>query len=556
MDGSYNDGDKCMTAGKEIYRQLCERRESMREFSLRDAFEQDEKRFDDYHLTLGPLLFDFSRHLLDQPTLGLLSSLATASGLPQALKELREGDLLNFTENRAALHLALRDQSGLVVDVSRRNESQQALETMLAFTERLRAGEVRGVRGETISAVVNLGVGGSDLGGVMAVEALQHVLDNRLSVHFISSVDGVALHRLLATLNPAQTLFVFSSKSFTTVDTQENAAQVQEWYRRAGYSDADLMRHFAGVSSVPSRMTAYGIPEDQQFFMGDYIGGRFSLSSCIGFPIACAIGREHFLQFLQGMHTVDRHFCDESPERNIPVLMALLEWWYASCWDSQALAVLPYHQSLHRFPSYLTQLQMESLGKSVNRSGEPVPVPTGHVVFGEVGINAQHSFLQLLHQGNRFIPADFIAFARMPETTARQQDVTLANCLAQSRVLAFGYTAQEVVADMRARGETENEIARLLPHRVHQGNRPSSTLMFESLTPYTLGMLVALYEHKTFVLATLWGINAFDQMGVELGKRIAGELVPSVRGSERRHYDASTDGILDFIHHSREAGGQ
>lgn len=532
---------------------LIECRTSMKDFSLQRAFAADTSRFQRMHMTLGPLLFDYSRHLLTDEVLALFKQVAEAAQLQNAVDALCRGDTVNFTEDRPALHLALRDRSGLVSDSEKLAEVRQARQKMLSFVALLREGKVCGAKGQVIDTVVNLGVGGSDLGGVMGVEALRHYVSGPLQVHFVSSVDGVVLHRLLKTLDAQRTVFVVSSKSFGTVDTFENASVVMTWLKQGGYSAQEMAAHFVGISACPNKMDEFGISKDRQFLLGDYIGGRFSIASCIGFPLACAIGVEAFEEFLDGMHCVDKQVCADAAT-SIPGLMALLEWWYGCYWQSEALAILPYHQDLHRFPAYLTQLQMESLGKRINSRGEMVAVPTGQVVFGEVGTNAQHSFMQLLHQGTRMIPADFILFAQMPETSLRQCNITLANGLAQSRALAFGYGFEEAQADLLARGMDRPHLQAILPHCVHPGNRPSSSLLFTTLTPYVLGMLVALYEHKTYLLARLYGINAFDQMGVELGKRLAQDLMVCLSDQQSLcGADSATEGLVNTIHKMREA---
>lgn len=534
-----------------LRQELTRCRELMETFSLKQAFNGDSGRYKRMHRVLGPLLFDFSRHMVTDELLELLGRVAEELRLQQSVDSLCRGDFVNFTEKKPALHLALRDRSGLVKCPTKRAEVIQSRQKMLAYVESLRSGVVHGARGQIIDTVVNLGVGGSDLGGFMCVEALRSYADSYLKVHFVSSMDGVVLHRLLEGFEPDRTMFVISSKSFSTVDTFENVRAVKEWYKCGGYANEEIAAHFSGISACPNKMEEFGIPKEQQFLLGDYIGGRFSISSCIGFPLACAIGVQGFDEFLDGMHAVDRHVCVDATS-SIPAMMALLEWWYSGYWQSAALAVLPYHQDLHRFPAYLTQLQMESLGKRIATDGEAVDVQTGGVVFGEVGSNAQHSFMQLLHQGTRIIPADFILFAKMPETSFRQCDVTLANGLAQGRALAFGYDSEEARRDLLERGMEEQDLAAVLPHYLHPGNRPSSTLLFDALNPYTLGMLVAMYEHKTHLMSCLWDINAFDQMGVELGKRMAQDLLPFVSDRHRPFMaDSSTQGLLAVIHDVR-----
>ncbi|NNM51132.1 MAG: glucose-6-phosphate isomerase [Pseudomonadales bacterium] len=513
-------------------------RQSMQIFSLGQALNAE--RIRSFSRRLGPLYFDYTRHLVTAEVMDSLQLWGKLQGWRLALQKLSAGYPLNASEDRPAHHMALRDLGSITADATARFTAQADRERMLSLLDRIKEGKLRGARGHAFDTLVNIGVGGSDLGAAMAVQALRAQGEGRFSLHFISSIDGVALTRLLPQLRLDSTLFIISSKSFSTPDTFENVKTVQTHLQDQGYTPDECSRHFLGISAVPQAMFAFGIPEDLQLPFMNSIGGRFSLASCIGLPLAAHLGRQGFMAFLQGMHEMDRHVLEEV-ETSIPATMALLEWWYAQFWQAEALAILPYHQDMERFPAYATQLQMESLGKSCDIQGRPL-LCSGHVVFGEVGSNAQHSFMQLLHQGTRMIPADILLFANMPETNDRQRNMTLAQGLAQGRALAMGYDESAAAHDF------PGDSFAIRQARLHPGNRPSSTLLWESLEPQTLGMLVALYEHKTFLLAQLWGINPFDQMGVELGKRLARPLVTCLNGETTiERMDAGTAVLLQIV---------
>lgn len=471
----------------------------------------------------------FSR--LDATALAGLIDVAENAQLAKAIEVLSKGLRVNATEERAAVHMLCRAVNHAPVMVEGEDIAtacQQARVHMLEFASRFRAGACRGARGEAFDTLVNLGVGGSDLGGRLVTEALQSVVARAESdprVEFISSMDGVKLSRLLPTLNPDRTLFLISSKSFSTLDTFLSAETVKDWYREQGYSEAETLRHFAAVSSKPEAMTAWGISAEHEFLMSEHVGGRFSVSSAIGLPVAVALGAEVFERFLAGMRAMDEHFQSVPLAENMPVLLGLIAVWNRSVLECPATAILPYTELLRSFPAYVTQLDMESLGKRVRVDGTKAPYLTGGVILGEVGPNAQHAFMQLLHQGQQVIPAEFILVRHQEGVPERHNIQTRANCEAQARALAFGYSLEEARAELLARGLSPEEVERLAPHKVHPGNRPSVTISMERLTPETLGALVALYEHKTFVQAVIWGINPFDQWGVELGKRLAKEAV-------------------------------
>ncbi len=519
---------------------LQQERQRLARFSLREALQQDPQRVQRYALQVGDLYADFSRHLIDDAVLQQLEAHGRRVGMAQALDDLQAGRQVNPSEKQAAHHLALRDLSAVTADAGARGAIEAQRRQLFHFLAALRCGDLRGARGARIDTLINVGVGGSDLGAAMAVEALQGVAESAFKVHFVSSIDGVAIHELLARIDLDRSLFVMASKSFTTADAWANLQTVREAMAVRGYGDEECRRHIAGISAYPERMRAAGIAEDLQLEILPTIGGRFSLSSSMGLVLAARLGEAGFMDFLAGMHAMDRHTLALA-ERSMPGRMALLTWWYAEFWQARAQAVLPYHQWLIHLPRYLAQLEMESLGKACDGSGQALQ-HAGQVVFGDVGSNAQHAFMQLLHQGTHCIPADIIAFTNLPESNRRQADLNLANALAQGRALALGFTLSEAQQEFPGDSEASWRC------RVHPGNRPSTTLLAPCLNAYHLGSLIALYEHKTFLLAQLWRVNPFDQMGVELGKRLAQPLVGMLAGERPAvTLDASTAALLAEI---------
>ena len=523
--------------------------------TISSLFADDPERFDGFTQRCGSLLLDYSKQLVTDETLQLLLDLARERGLEDWIDRLFRGEHVNNTEDRPALHTALRARGDDAVYVDGVNivpEVYRERVRMRLFVNRLHRGEYRGCTGRAITDVVNIGVGGSDLGAVMATEALAPFRTNAIRMHFVSSIDGVHVTDVLERVNPKTTLFIVSSKSFTTLDTMTNAQTVREWFIRHVDDPAAMAGHFLGVSVNDHAMAEYGIPEANRFHIWDWVGGRYSLASAVGLPLAVAIGMDHFEAMLDGYHAVDEHLRDAPLEQNLPVIMALTGVWYRNFLGASGHVVLPYDHRLHRFPAYLQQLEMESNGKCVTRAGEPLAWDTCPVVWGEVGPNAQHSFYQLLHQGTALVTADFLAPVNGSSEYPRHHDLALANCFAQSRALMEGQSEEQARADMRASGMAEAAVERAVPHKVHPGNKPSNTLLFERLDPHTLGMLVALYEHKVFVQSVIWQINPFDQWGVELGKRLAAELLPAVTGgSAPVEMDPSTLGLLRYLRGKR-----
>lgn len=523
-----------------VWRQLIAHAEMLRSSHLAELFQARPDRFSLLSRRAGPLLLDISKQRLTDETLSLLSALADARDLRGWIDRLFAGDAINHTEQRAAMHWALRMPEDAHSSVH--SEVQQQLARMELIVDRLHACQWRGVTGEVITDVVNIGVGGSDLGPMMVCRALDDAADERaLRIHFVSSMDGSQVSHLLRQLRPHSTLFVISSKSFTTVDTLYNAGTAKAWLQRALGDDASVIRcHFVGVSAKPEKMSEWGIPADNQLCLWDWVGGRFSLWSAIGLPIALRIGMKGFRDLLAGAYRMDEHFRSAPWLENVPVLMALTGIWNTNCLGIHAHAVLPYDGRLKHLPAYLSQLEMESNGKSVTRDGDPVPTGTCPVLWGEVGPNAQHAFYQLLHQGTEPVTCDFIAPARRyheerhDAATAEllaQHELALANCFAQSRLLAFGEAALPP-------GD------QLPMHMRYHGNQPSTTLLLDELDPFSLGSLLAAYEHKVFAQAVIWQINPFDQWGVEMGKRIATETLSLIQGEAGVEMDSSTAGLI------------
>jgi glucose-6-phosphate isomerase len=517
----------------------------MRQRHLRDLFAADAQRFQKLSRTELNLLFDFSRQRLDAETLRLLIELARARGLEQRIAAMFAGEKINTTENRAVLHIALRNRSDRPIVVDGQDvmtEVRASLAKMRNFVEGVHGGRVHGATGKTFTDIVNIGIGGSDLGIVMATEALANFRNRNLRLHCVSNIDGVQLAEVLEKTDPARTLFVVCSKTFTTLETLTNAKLARQWIvDRLG--DGAPARHFAAVSTNAKAMDAFLIPPQNRFTMWDWVGGRYSVWSAVGLSVALALGMDQFELMLEGGHEMDRHFASSAFEQNLPVLMGLIGVWNRNFLGMDTLAVLPYDQRLHRFPAYLQQLEMESNGKRTTLGGAPVEYDTGAVLWGEPGSNAQHSFFQLLHQGTANVALDFLAPVNGSSPYQQQQNLALANCFAQAQAFAFGQTEQQVRADLTAKGLPESEIARLTPHKIHPGNRPSSIVLFPRLGPKTLGRLIALYEHKVFTQSVIWDINAFDQWGVELGKKLADTLAPVVEDPQKNS-DLALAGLL------------
>ena len=530
------------TANRPAWKSLELHAESMRNVHLRTLFAEDPVRGERLTTEAVGLFLDYSKNRVSNETIALLIQLADESGLRGRIDAMFRGEKINITEDRAVLHVALRAPRDASIVVDGKNvvpEVHAVLDKMAGFANRVRNGQWLGHTGKRIKNVINIGIGGSDLGPVMAYEALRHYSDRSMNFRFVSNVDGIDLVEATQDLDPAETLFIVSSKTFTTLETISNAESARDWLLTGlGGNTEAVAKHFVAVSTNGEKVSKFGIDTANMFGFWDWVGGRYSMDSAIGLSTMLAIGPDHFLAMLRGFHRMDEHFRTVPFESNLPVLMGLMSVWYADFFDAQTVAVLPYENYLKRFPAYLQQLTMESNGKSVTLDGEPVTCDTGPVYWGEPGTNGQHSFYQLIHQGTRLIPCDFIAFTHALTPLGRHHDILLANVFAQSEALAFGKTPEQVKA--------EGTPDWLVPHRVFEGNRPSNTIIADRLTPEILGTLVALYEHVVFVQGAIWNINPFDQWGVELGKALAQRILPELEASEAPplKHDSSTNNLI------------
>ncbi|EFC81873.1 glucose-6-phosphate isomerase [Parafrankia sp. EUN1f] len=513
--------------------------------TLRQLFADDQKRAESFTVQADGLYLDYSKNIVTSRTIELLVALAEAAGLRSGIEAMFGGERINVTENRPVLHVALRAPAGVSIRVDGVDvvpEVHAVLDRMSAFADRVRSGVWTGATGEHITTIVNIGIGGSDLGPAMAYEALRDYTDRSIAVRFVSNVDPTDVWEATHDLDPAKTLFIVASKTFTTLETIANARAARSWLTAALGEDA-VSAHFVAVSTNAEKVAEFGIDTANMFEFWDWVGGRYSMDSAIGLSLMVAIGPAHFREMLAGFHAMDVHFRTAPFERNIPVLLGLLGLWYRDFFGTQTHAVLPYSQYLARFPAYLQQLDMESNGKSVDLDGRPVQVPTGPVVWGTPGTNGQHAYFQLLHQGATVVPADFIGFVRPNHPGVGEVDqhiLLMANFLAQTEALAFGKTAAEVAA--------EGVAPELVAHRTFAGNRPTNTLLASRLDPFTLGQLVALYEHKVFTQGVIWGVNSFDQWGVELGKVLAGRIIPELTDhSVPLRHDSSTNALISLL---------
>jgi glucose-6-phosphate isomerase len=524
------------------WRALQAHHEKVRDLHLRTLFEEDPKRGERLTAEAAGLYLDYSKNRITDETLDLLMQLADESGLRARIDAMFAGEKINVTENRAVLHVALRAPRGASIVVDGENVVPQVhavLDKMSAFAERVRSGAWKGHTGRRIRNVINIGIGGSDLGPVMAYEALRHYSDRAMTFRFVSNVDGTDFVEATRDLDPAETLFIVSSKTFTTLETMTNAQSARAWSLGGlGGDVAAVAKHFVAVSTNAQKVAEFGIDTANMFGFWDWVGGRYSMDSAIGLSTMVAIGPDAFRAMLDGFHQMDEHFRTAPFERNVPVLMGLLSLWYNDFFGAQTVAVLPYEQYLKRFAAYLQQLTMESNGKHVTFEGVEVTYPTGPIYWGEPGTNGQHSFYQLIHQGTRLIPCDFIAFTAPLNPLGPHHDILVANVLAQTEALAFGKTREQV--------EAEGTPARLVPHRVFEGNRPSNTIWADRLTPESLGQLVALYEHAVFTQGVIWGVDSFDQWGVELGKVLAQRIIPELvsRTEPALGHDSSTNNLI------------
>ncbi|RZI43249.1 glucose-6-phosphate isomerase [Herbaspirillum sp. HC18] len=518
-----------------------------KEWQMRKLFADQPDRFAQFSLEAAGLLFDYSKNRLDKTTMQLLFQLARECRVEQKRDAMFAGEKINITERRAVLHTALRLPRNAALIIDGQDvvpEVHAVLDHIRDFSERVRSGAWKGCTGEQITDIVNIGIGGSDLGPQMTCRALRAFAHPRLTMHFVANVDGHDLDAVLTKVRPETTLFIIASKTFATRETMMNALSARAWFLAKHY-EADLPRHFVAVSTNTEAVRAFGIDPENMFPFWDWVGGRYSVWSAIGLPLALAIGFESFTAFLSGGHAMDQHFRTAPPEHNMPFILGLIGIWYRNFFGSTSVSIAPYHQDLSRFPDYLQQLEMESNGKRVTVAGDPATVATCPIVWGDVGTNGQHAYFQLLHQGTDMTPVDFITALKPAHALEGHHAVLLANCFAQAEAFMQGKTADEVRTEMRAQKAAEADIADLLPHRVFPGNRPSNMILMDALTPATLGALIALYEHKVFVQGAIWNINSFDQWGVELGKVLAKNIENELAGTPRPEaHDSSTSGLI------------
>ncbi|HDX8363709.1 TPA: glucose-6-phosphate isomerase [Aeromonas veronii] len=520
-----------------------------KETRLKDLFAQDPKRFDKFSLTFGgDILVDYSKNLITEETLKLLVDLAKETDLRSAIDAMFNGDKINMTEGRSVLHVALRNRSDRPIESDSKDvmpEVNAVLAKMKGFCEKIISGEWKGYTGKAIQHVVNIGIGGSDLGPVMITEALRPY-KNHLQMHFVSNVDGTHIAETLKKIDPETTLFLVASKTFTTQETMTNALTARDWFINIAGDKAHVAKHFAALSTNGKAVAEFGIDTNNMFEFWDWVGGRYSSWSAIGMPIALSVGFENFEALLQGAFEMDMHFATASYEQNVPVLLALIGLWYNNFYGAESEAILPYDQYMHRFPAYFQQGNMESNGKYVDRNGKPVDYQTGPIIWGEPGTNGQHAFYQLIHQGTKLIPCDFLAPAISHNPIGDHHPKLLANFFAQTEALAFGKSKEEVEAEFLAAGKTLEQVKDLVPFKVFEGNRPTNSILFKSLTPKTLGALIAMYEHKIFVQGAIWNIFSFDQWGVELGKQLANKILPELGNNEAvTSHDCSTNGLIN-----------
>lgn len=531
------------------YSQLKAHFEATEATHMRDLFAQNPDRFAQFSLRFEDILVDFSKNRVTTETMTLLRQLAEQAGLSEAIEKMFSGDKINGTEGRAVLHTALRNRSNTPVMVDGADvmpEVNAVLAHMKSFTERVRSGEWKGYSGKAITDVVNIGIGGSDLGPVMVTEALKFYASDKLNVHFVSNVDGVHIYETLQLVNPETTLFLVASKTFTTQETMTNAQSARQWFLDNGGSQTDVAKHFAALSTNKTAVEQFGIDTENMFGFWDWVGGRYSLWSAIGLSIALYIGFDKFEELLDGAHAMDNHFRTAPLDENVPATLALLGIWYNNFYGAQSEAILPYDQYMHRFAAYFQQGDMESNGKSVDRDGHSVTYQTGPIIWGEPGTNGQHAFYQLIHQGTKLIPCDFIAPAISHRPMGDHHMMLLSNFFAQTEALMNGKTEDEAASELRKAGKTDEEIAQIAPFKAFSGNRPTNSILLKTITPRALGSLIALYEHKIFTQGVIWNIFSFDQWGVELGKQLANKILPELEADTPvNSHDSSTNGLIN-----------
>lgn len=517
---------------------------------MRDLFEQNTQRFNQFSLQHEDILLDYSKNRINEETLGLLMEFARASEVETWRDRMFRGEEINLTEHQPVLHIALRNRSNKPILVDGRDvmpEVNNVIQRMSRFAEKVRSGEWTGYTGKRITDIVNIGIGGSDLGPQMVCRALRPYQHENLKAHFISSVDGTHIEEELEELNPETTLFIISSKSFTTQETIANAKAVRYWFLTSAVDESHITRHFVAVSTNRKAVAEFGIDPDNMFEFWDWVSGRCSLWSAIGLSIVLVMGPDNFIKLLEGAHAMDNHFATAPLEENMPVILAMIGIWYNNYFDAETYAVLPYDHYLRNLPIYLEQVDMESNGKSIDRDGNHVDYTTGPVVWGAAGINGQHTFFQLIHQGTKLVPADFIASVQTHSAMQEQHDIIISNLIAQTEALMRGRTLEETRAEIHASGKNIDDMQDCLPHMVFEGNHPSNTILLKKLTPFNLGALIALYEHKIFVQGIIWNLNSYDQWGVELGKQLARTIRKElVKETSEGNHDASTTNLIQY----------
>ena len=516
--------------------------------SVKELFKSDNQRFEKFSARFEDILLDYSKNRINDQTIALLLQLAKECSLNDAISAMFSGEVINVTEGRPVLHVALRNRSNTPIYVDGKDvmpDVNRVLQQMKDFSEAIISGSWKGYTGKAITDVVNIGIGGSDLGPVMVTEALK-AYKNHLNLHFVSNVDGTHIAETLKTLNPETTLFLIASKTFTTQETMANAHSARDWFIAGGGADGDVAKHFAALSTNAAGVAKFGIDTKNMFEFWDWVGGRYSLWSAIGLSICLGIGYDNFVELLGGAHAMDNHFKNTEHSQNLPVILALIGIWYNNFFEAETNAILPYDQYMHRFAAYFQQGDMESNGKHVDRNGNIVDYSTGPIIWGEPGTNGQHAFYQLIHQGTKIIPCDFIAPAQSHNPLGEHHPMLLSNFFAQTEALMNGKTREEVEAELVAAGKSAAEIEQLAPFKEFDGNRPTNSILVKKITPHTLGALIAMYEHKIFVQGIIWNIYSFDQWGVELGKQLAGKILPELRNDDEiTSHDGSTNGLIN-----------
>ena len=538
-----------------LWKKLKRHHKEIKDLQMKDLFANDSNRFQKFSIQFEDILLDYSKNRITEESMELLLQLAQQAGLQKGIKAMFSGKAINETENRAVLHVALRNLDGEPMKVNNQNVMPDiiaVLDQMKEFSEQIISGSWKGHSGKAIQNIINIGIGGSDLGPVMVTEALKPYKVKHIETFYVSNVDGSHITETLKKVDPENTIFMIASKTFTTQETMANAHTARKWFLENGGREEDIAKHFVAISTNEEAAIAFGIDPDNIFTFWDWVGGRYSLWSSIGLSIACSLGFDVFYELLEGARAMDLHFRDEEPASNIPVILAVLGVWYNNFFEADSHAILPYNQYMHRFAAYLQQADMESNGKSVDRKGEKINYQTGPIIWGEPGTNGQHAFYQLIHQGTKLIPCAFLAAAHSHHKLVSQHYMLMANFFAQTEALMNGKTREEAEAELKAKGAEEEEINKIAPYKCFDGNKPTNSILFRKLTPYTLGSLIAMYEHKIFVQGLIWNVFSYDQYGVELGKQLADNILPELANENIvTGHDSSTNGLINAFKNFR-----